>query len=76
LNDSNVTIHDDLMGISMLALVLSPWAMIGLSLYYFSVDFVTLNMAIGCACVLFFALPKVFELLFSYRGSRLSAIEE
>lgn len=62
-DNSAISLRSDLMGISLLALLMSPWAAIGLTLYAFNVSFMTTDILAICISILFASLPKLFQLL-------------
>ncbi len=64
-NDPEHSLRDDLMGISLLALLVAPWAIIGLTLYTFNVSFISNDLLFVCISTLLVALPKLFQLLAS-----------
>jgi len=66
--DSETTIKNDLMGLSLLALLISPWATIGLVLSLFGYATVSFDISAICISVLLAAIPKALELLFSHQG--------
>ncbi|MDX8403884.1 MAG: hypothetical protein R8K54_05705 [Mariprofundaceae bacterium] len=59
----NISIRNDLMGISLLALLLSPWAFICLALYTFNIALLPSEVATTCNVILIAALPKLFQWL-------------
>lgn len=61
--NQQVSLHSDLMGISMLALLVAPWAMIGLALSVFEVSFMTQGIVMTCIATLIVAIPQVLSLL-------------
>jgi len=66
--DSEATIKNDLMGLSLLALLISPWAMVGLALSMFGYATVSFDLSGICISVLLTAIPKALELLLSHQG--------
>jgi len=60
----HVSLRDDLMGLSLLALLLSPWAGLGLILTIFEISLITHALALTCMLTLLAAIPKVLQLLF------------
>ena len=55
--------YDDMMGFSLLALLLSPWAIAGLVCTLFEVEFITPGMTGLSAILLLAAVPKLLQLL-------------
>jgi len=62
-NGSNDSLASDLMGLSSLALLLSPWALIALALFAFNIHFITMDMVMISSIILMASLPKLFQLL-------------
>jgi len=61
-NGSNNSLTSDLMVLSSLALLLSPWALIALTLSAFHINFITTNMAMASSIILALSLPKLLQL--------------
>ncbi|MFQ5518968.1 MAG: hypothetical protein ACE5E3_03095 [Mariprofundus sp.] len=62
-DNSDISLAKDLMGISLLALLVSPWALVGLALSSLNVSFMTTEILIICISVLIVSLPKLIQLL-------------
>ncbi|PJA32132.1 MAG: hypothetical protein CO187_05615 [Zetaproteobacteria bacterium CG_4_9_14_3_um_filter_53_7] len=60
------SLRNDLMGISLLALLISPWAIIGLALSIFGVNFMTSGILAGCVTTILVAIPQALLLLRKY----------
>jgi len=58
----DVSLRQDLMGISLLALFLSPWALIGLTLSIFGVNFITPAISVTCMATIIVAIPQALHL--------------
>ena len=63
MGDQHLSMRDDLMGLSLLALLLSPWAGLGLILSAFEISFMTPAFSLTCTLVLLAAVPKALQLL-------------
>lgn len=61
--DADASLKNDLMGLSLLALLISPWAALGLAISM--LGYVTLSTAatVFCVSVLLAAMPKLLQLL-------------
>ena len=62
-NHSQISLRNDLMGISLLALLLAPLALVGVILYALDFNFMTTEVLIICIATLIAALPKLIQLL-------------
>ena len=61
--NQDISLRNDLMGISMLALLMTPWAMIGLTLSAFEASFMTQGILIACIITMIVAIPQALILL-------------
>ncbi|TLS77870.1 hypothetical protein FE236_01810 [Mariprofundus erugo] len=59
----DIPILQDLMGVSLLALLLSPWAAIGLLLTALESPVMTPGLSIASSLLLLIALPKAVQLV-------------
>ncbi|GAV20801.1 hypothetical protein MMIC_P1775 [Mariprofundus micogutta] len=55
------SLRSDLMGVSLLALFISPWAIIGLALSIFGVSFVTPVIVAVCMGIIIAAIPQALQ---------------
>jgi len=62
-DSSDISPGRNLLCISFLALLMSPWALLGLALFAFNVSFITMNLVMICSIILIASLPKLFLLL-------------
>jgi len=69
MGDQHISMRDDLMGLSLMALLMSPWAALGLLLAAFEVSMMTSALTLTCALLLLAAVPKAFQLLFPEQAS-------
>jgi len=65
--DVDNALSSDLMGISLLALLISPWSVLGLTMS--RLEYVTLSTEVVsvCVAVLLAATPKLLQLLTSHQ---------
>jgi len=60
---TDLSFNKDLMAISCLALLVSPWALAGMVLFALNISFVTVSMLMLSIAILVAALPKSLQLL-------------
>ncbi len=65
--DSNTSLQNDLMGLSLLALLLSPWAALGLVVSMLEYSTIPNQASFICVSVLVIATPKLLQLLIPHR---------
>jgi len=64
--DSDSCLKNDLMGLSLLALLISPWALLGLGVSMLGYGTLPTGLNILCALILLTATPKLILLLLPY----------
>jgi len=64
--DSNSSLRDDVMGLSLLALLLSPWAAVGLAASMFEYVSIPSQASVISVLVLMAATPKFLQLLITH----------
>jgi len=62
-SDHEFSLREDLMGLSMLALLISPWAVTGLVLAGLNFQFMTNELIACCALTIAVAMPQILRVL-------------
>jgi len=65
--DTDTSLKDDLMGLSLLALLVSPWAALALAVSLLGNVILSTEMTLVCISVLLAAAPKLLQLLFPHQ---------
>jgi len=65
--DVDNTLKSDLMGVSLLALLISPWAVLGLTISMLEYATLSTEAIFICVAVLFTATPKLVQLMATYQ---------
>ncbi len=65
--DTDSSLTHDLMGLSLLALLVSPWAALGLAVSLLGNVILSTEMTLACVSVLLAATPRLLQLLFPHQ---------